>query len=101
MKYMHTSMNEPFDISQIPSAQTVDELLKAVNQIVDKKRRSLIRERCIIDRLLDIPQLEVLICNSTLKSSSEFDLTESETEYIFNCSEEVFSEISEKLLRNN
>nr|XP_033343101.1 coatomer subunit gamma-like isoform X2 [Megalopta genalis] len=88
MKYVHTSMNEPFDISQIPSAQTVDELLKAVDQIVDKKRRSLIRERCVIDRLLDIPQLEVLICNSILvKSSPEFDLTESETEY--QCLEDV------------
>ncbi|XP_033330766.2 coatomer subunit gamma isoform X1 [Megalopta genalis] len=94
MKYMHTSMNEPFDISQIPSTQTVDESLKAVDQIVDKKRRSLIRERCIIDRLLDIPQLEVLICNSILvKSSPEFDLTESETEYHVKCIKHTFSDL--------
>ncbi|XP_078050150.1 coat protein (coatomer) gamma [Augochlora pura] len=92
-KYMHTTMNEPFDISKIPSAETVDQLSKAAEEIDHRKRKDLIRERRAIDRLLEVPELAMKIGNSILvKSSFPIELTEPETEYEVSCIKHMFSD---------
>ncbi|XP_031827080.1 coat protein (coatomer) gamma isoform X2 [Nomia melanderi] len=93
--YMNTAMDEPFDISQIPPAQTVEEPPQIeVHATVKQQQPRLTREESFMDKLSQIPQLAVEIRNSTLlKSSPVFELTESETEYNVKCIKHTFTEL--------
>ncbi|XP_076277917.1 coat protein (coatomer) gamma isoform X1 [Lasioglossum baleicum] len=93
--YIHTPMDEPFDISLIPPAQTAEEPPQIEDHTIVKQQViRMTREECAMNRMLQIPQLAMEIRNSILVSTSlPFDLTESETEYNVKCIKHTFSDI--------
>ncbi|XP_076248616.1 coat protein (coatomer) gamma isoform X2 [Calliopsis andreniformis] len=93
--YMRTPMDEPFDISQIPTAQTVEEPVPIeVHAPVKQQQPRLTREESFMEKLSQIPHLAMVIRESSIhKSSSVFELTESETEYNVKCIKHTFTEL--------
>lgn len=93
--YMRTQMDEPFDISQIPPAQTVEEPAQIeVHPTTKPQQPRLTREESFMEKLTQIPQLAIFIGDAILlQSSPVFDLTESETEYNVKCIKHIFAEI--------
>ncbi|XP_033303543.1 coatomer subunit gamma [Bombus bifarius] len=91
--YMQTSMDEPFDISQIPPAQTVEEPAQVELHTTVKQQSRLTREESFMEKLSQIPHLANIIRDSSLlKSSPVSELTESETEYNVKCIKHTFTE---------
>ncbi|CAK9831953.1 Coatomer subunit gamma [Anthophora retusa] len=93
--YMRTSMDEPFDISQIPPAQTIEEPAQVeVHTVVKQQQPRLTREESFMEKLSQVPQLAMIIRDSPLlKSSPVFELTESEIEYNVKCIKHTFANI--------
>lgn len=93
--YMRTPMDEPFDISQIPPAQTLDEPTPIEVHATSKQQQPrLTREESFIEKLSQIPHLSMIIRDSSLvKSSPVFELTEPETEYTVKCVKHTFTEL--------
>ncbi|XP_043249063.1 coatomer subunit gamma [Colletes gigas] len=93
--YMRTPMEEPFDISQIPSAQTTEEPAQVeVHTTVKQQQPRLTREESFVEKLSQVPRLAAIIRDSTLlKSSPVFELTESETEYNVKCIKHTFTDL--------
>ncbi|XP_076643057.1 coat protein (coatomer) gamma [Halictus rubicundus] len=93
--YIHTPMDEPFDISLIPPAQTTEEPPQIEDHTTVRQQVvRLTREENAMNQMLQIPQLAMEIHNSILvKSSPIFDLTEPETEYIVKCIKHTFSDL--------
>lgn len=93
--YMQTSMDEPFDISQIPPAQTIEEPAQVeVHTAVKQQQSRLTREESFMEKLSQIPHLTMIIRDSSLlKSSPVFELTESETEYNVKCIKHTFTDL--------
>ncbi|XP_012222382.1 coatomer subunit gamma [Linepithema humile] len=90
--YMQTSMEDSFDISQIPPAQTIEEPTQVEVHTTVKQPR-LTREESYTEKLLQIPHLAIVIRDMPLlKSSPVFELTESETEYNVKCIKHTFPE---------
>ncbi|XP_034946635.1 coatomer subunit gamma [Chelonus insularis] len=85
--YTKSSMEEPFDISQVPPAQVAEEPTPAEIQLVTKPAQPrLTREESYAEKLSQVPQLAMILQESSLfKSSPVFELTESETEYNVKC----------------
>ncbi|XP_066585204.1 coatomer subunit gamma [Prorops nasuta] len=92
--YIKSSMDEPFDISQIPAAQTVEEPQPIeIHTTVKQQQNRLTREESFMEKLSQVSHLQPFINNLTLiKSSPVFELTESETEYNVKCIKHTFSE---------
>ncbi|XP_076753592.1 coat protein (coatomer) gamma isoform X1 [Xylocopa sonorina] len=93
--YMQSQMDEPFDISQIPSAQTIEEPAQVeVHTAVKPQQPRLTREESFMEKLSQVPQLTMIIRDySLLKSSSVIELTESETEYNVKCIKHTFKDL--------
>ncbi|XP_046742906.1 coatomer subunit gamma [Diprion similis] len=91
--YVSSPMEEPFDISQIPPAQTVEEPTQPEILATAKQQQSrLSREETFMEKLAQVPQLALVISKSPLfKSSPVVELTESETEYNVKCVKHSFS----------
>ncbi|XP_015123527.1 coatomer subunit gamma [Diachasma alloeum] len=85
--YVKTGMEEPFDISQIPPAALDKEPVAQEIQFSAKPAQPrLTREESYAEKLSQVPQLAPIVQESPLfKSSSVFELTESETEYNVKC----------------
>lgn len=117
--YMKTSMEEPFDVSQVnvfiiiiililfytfnhielsnvqvPPAQTIEEPAQVeIHTAIKPQQPRLTREESFIEKLSQIPQIANIIRGtSLLKSSTVFELTESETEYNVKCIKHTFAE---------
>ncbi|XP_057341774.1 coatomer subunit gamma [Microplitis mediator] len=85
--YIQSPMDEPFDIGQVPPAQAVEEPTPAEVQLITRPTQPrLTREESYTEKLSQVPQLMMILQKSPLfKSSSVFELTESETEYNVKC----------------
>ncbi|XP_015184185.1 PREDICTED: coatomer subunit gamma [Polistes dominula] len=92
--YMKTPMEEPFDISEVPPAQTIEEPAQVeIHTTIKPQQPRLTREESFIEKLSQIPPIASIIRGSSLlKSSSVFELTESETEYNVKCIKHTFAE---------
>ncbi|XP_023246783.1 coatomer subunit gamma isoform X2 [Copidosoma floridanum] len=91
--YVHSPMDEDFDISQIPPAVVVEETAQEVLATVRPTQPRLTREESYMEKLTQVPQLAAIIRDSTLfKSSPTIELTESETEYNVKCIKHFFSD---------
>ncbi|XP_033222123.1 coatomer subunit gamma [Belonocnema kinseyi] len=92
--YSRTSMDEAFDISQIPAAQTVEEPIQTeIHTTIKPQAPRLTREESYMEKLSQVPQLAALIREASLfKSSPVAELTESETEYNVKCIKHSFSD---------
>ncbi|XP_014226956.1 coatomer subunit gamma [Trichogramma pretiosum] len=91
--YMNSPMQEDFDISQIPTAQTIEEPPPEVMTSVKPQTLRLSREESFMESLSKVPELSAIIRNEILfKSSPVFELTESETEYNVKCIKHCFSD---------
>ncbi|KAG8039921.1 hypothetical protein G9C98_000650 [Cotesia typhae] len=85
--YIQSPMDQPFDISQIPPGQTIQEPNPAEIKLITRPTQPrLSREEHYTEKLSQVPQLMMIIKKSPLfKSSATFELTESETEYNVKC----------------
>lgn len=92
--YSRSSMEEAFDISEIPAAQIVEEPIPTeIHTAVKQQTPKLSREETFMEKLSQVPQLMMAIRNAQLfKSSPVAELTESETEYNVKCVKHTFSE---------
>ncbi|XP_011495854.1 PREDICTED: coatomer subunit gamma isoform X2 [Ceratosolen solmsi marchali] len=91
--YVRSPMDEEFDISQIPPAQAIEEPAQEVLATVKPQQPRLTREENFMEKLLQVPELSAIIHDSILfKSSTVFELTESETEYNVKCIKHCFSD---------
>lgn len=92
--YTKSSMEQPFDISQVPQAQITEEPTPAEIQLTVKPALPrLTREEMAAEKLSQVPQLTTIIQGSPLFKSSEIvELTESETEYNVKCIKHTFAE---------
>lgn len=92
--YMRTPMDEPFDISQIPPAQTIEEPAQVEIQTTVKQQPRLTREESFMEKISQIPHLSMIVRDSSFfKSSPVFELTESETEYNVKCVKHTFTDL--------
>ncbi|XP_012265620.2 coatomer subunit gamma [Athalia rosae] len=90
--YVCSPMEEPFDISQILPAQTVEEPSKPEIHATKQQQPRLSREEILMEKLAQVPHLSAIISESPLfKSSAVVELTESETEYNVKCVKHSFS----------
>ncbi|CAD6237136.1 GSCOCG00002158001-RA-CDS [Cotesia congregata] len=85
--YIQSPMDQPFDISQIPPGQTIQETNPAEIKLITRPAQPrLSREEHFTEKLSQVPQLMMILKKSPLfKSSATFELTESETEYNVKC----------------
>ncbi|XP_012288711.1 coatomer subunit gamma [Orussus abietinus] len=89
--YIRTPMEDPFDISQIPPAQVIEEPAQTEVHSIKQQPR-LTREESFMEKLSQIPQLAFIIREYPLfKSSPVVELTEPETEYNVKCIKHTFS----------
>ena len=93
--YMRTTMDDAFDISQVPPAQTVEEPAQVeVHATIKQQQPRLTREESFMEKLSQKPLLSVVIRDPSIhKSSPVFELTESETEYNVKCIKHAFTDI--------
>ncbi|XP_015607838.1 coatomer subunit gamma [Cephus cinctus] len=90
--YIRSSMDQPFDISQVPPAQTVEEPTQTEILSNIKQQPRLTREESFMEKLSQIPQLATVTRDCPLfKSSAVCELTESETEYNVKCVKHSFA----------
>ncbi|KAK0079681.1 hypothetical protein PV325_013190 [Microctonus aethiopoides] len=92
--YTNTNMIEPFDISQVPAAQPIEEPSPAEVQLTIKPTQPrLTREESYAEKLSAVPQLASIIQGAMpFKSSQLIELTESETEYNVKCVKHSFND---------
>ncbi|XP_017890017.1 coatomer subunit gamma isoform X2 [Ceratina calcarata] len=91
--YMQSTMEEPFDISQVPPAQMIEEPPQIEVHATVKPQPRLTREESFMEKFSQIPHLAVITRDSLLlKSSPVFELTESETEYNVKCIKHTFTD---------
>lgn len=94
LNYVKSNMDTPFDISQIPTAQIIEEPTQVETQLTSRPQQPrLTREETYAEKLSQVTQLIPIIKDSILfKSSPVFELTESETEYNVKCIKHTFAD---------